>query len=202
MFYKDMEFGTAGMRGVIGPGSNRMNTLTVRKATVGFAQYLLKTFGEKAKTMGVVLSCDNRHGSREFVLESSKVLNDFGINTYVFDSLRPTPELSFSVSYFKACGGIMITASHNPKEYNGYKVYDENGCQLVPAKTDVLIPMIEALGSETEIRYETVENRGVETIVGDEVDTAFLEKVYSTSLLNEPKKLKLSLLLNTEHHID
>lgn len=191
MFYKDMEFGTAGMRGVIGPGSNRMNTLTVRKATVGFAQYLLKTFGEKAKTMGVVLSCDNRHGSHEFVLESSKVLNDFGINTYVFDSLRPTPELSFSVSYFKACGGIMITASHNPKEYNGYKVYDENGCQLVPAKTDVLIPMIEALGSETEIRYETVENRGVETIVGDEVDTAFLEKVYSTSLLNEPKKIKI-----------
>lgn len=192
MFYKDMEFGTAGMRGILGPGSNRMNTLTVRKATVGFALYLLRTFGEKAKTMGVCLAHDNRHFSREFVLMSSKVLNEFGINTFVFDELRPTPELSFGIRYLKACGGIMVTASHNPKEYNGYKVYDENGCQLVPAKTDILIPLINNLGSETQVTYEKVSVCGKEEIVGEEIDKAFLEKVYSVSLRpEEPKCIKI-----------
>ena len=132
-FFKDVEFGTAGMRGVLGPGTNRLNEFTVRKATVGFAKYLLELF-KGAKEMGVVISHDNRHQSREFTLLSAKVLNEFGIKAYIFDSLRPTPELSFAVRYLKACGGIMITASHNPKEYNGYKVYDETGCQLVPDK--------------------------------------------------------------------
>lgn len=192
MFYKDMEFGTAGMRGILGPGSNRMNILTVRKATVGFALYLLETFGEKAKTMGVCLSHDNRHFSREFVLITSKVLNEFGINTFVFDELRPTPELSFAVRYLKTCGGVMITASHNPKEYNGYKVYDENGCQLVPAKTDILIPIINGLGSEAQVTYDKTNIPGKEELIGEEIDNAFLEKVYSVSLRpEEPKCIKI-----------
>ena len=118
-FFKDVEFGTAGMRGVLGPGTNRMNNFTVRKATVAFAKYLLELF-PKAKEEGVVISHDNRHMSREFTLLSAETLNDFGIKTYIFDSLRPTPELSFAVRYLKACAGIMITASHNPKQYNYY----------------------------------------------------------------------------------
>ena len=130
-FFKDVEFGTAGMRGVLGPGTNRLNDFTVKKATVAFGKYLLEIF-PNAKKEGVVISHDNRHMSREFTLLSAQVLNDLGIKTYIFDSLRPTPELSFAVRYLKACGGIMITASHNPKQYNGYKVYDETGCQLVP----------------------------------------------------------------------
>ena len=120
-FFKDVEFGTAGMRGVLGPGTNRLNDFTVRKATVAFGKYLLEIF-PNAKKEGVVISHDNRHMSREFTLLSAQVLNDLGIKTYIFDSLRPTPELSFAVRYLKACGGIMITASHNPKEYNGLKV--------------------------------------------------------------------------------
>ena len=109
-FFKDVEFGTAGMRGVLGPGTNRMNNFTVRKATVAFAQYLLELF-PNAKSDGVVISHDNRHMSREFTILSAETLNDFGIKTYIFDSLRPTPELSFAVRYLKACAGIMITAS-------------------------------------------------------------------------------------------
>ena len=115
-FFKDVEFGTAGMRGVLGPGTNRMNNFTVKKATVAFAKYLLELF-PNAKEEGVVISHDNRHMSREFTLLSAETLNDFGIKAYIFDSLRPTPELSFAVRYLKACAGIMITASHNPKQY-------------------------------------------------------------------------------------
>ena len=109
-FFKDVEFGTAGMRGVLGPGTNRLNDFTVKKATVAFGRYLLELFPE-AKKQGVVISHDNRHMSREFTLLSAKVLNDLGLKTYIFDSLRPTPELSFAVRYLGACGGIMITAS-------------------------------------------------------------------------------------------
>ena len=120
-FFKNVEFGTAGMRGVLGPGTNRLNEFTIRRATIGFAKYLLEKFNN-AKSDGVVISHDNRHFSREFTLLTSRILNDFGIKTYIFDSLRPTPELSFAVRYMHAIGGIMITASHNPKEHNGYKV--------------------------------------------------------------------------------
>ena len=126
-FYRDLEFGTAGMRGLLGPGSNRLNIYVIRKATVGFSLYLLSKFGARAKTNGVVISHDNRLYSREFAIETARTLSSYGIKAHLFDSLRPTPELSYAVRKSKAVGGIMITASHNPKEYNGYKVYDKNG---------------------------------------------------------------------------
>ena len=132
-FFQDIKFGTAGMRGIIGPGTNRMNVFTIRKACVGYARFLLSKYKD-ARTKGVVISHDNRHMSREFTLECADILNEMGINTYIFDSLRPTPELSYAVRYKYCCGGIMITASHNPKEYNGFKVYDSYGCQLTPNK--------------------------------------------------------------------
>ena len=134
-FYRNLEFGTGGMRGVVGPGTNRMNVYTIRKANEGFAQYLLKNV-ENAKERGIVIAYDCRHFSPEFAMESAKVMATHGIKAYVFESLRPTPELSFAVRYLNAAGGIVVTASHNPPEYNGYKIYDETGCQLVPAEAD------------------------------------------------------------------
>ena len=119
-FYREIEFGTAGFRGILGPGSNRLNIYVIRKATVGFAKYLLIKHGARAKMNGVVISHDNRLFSREFAIEAARTLSSYGIKTYLFDSLRPTPELSYAVRKSKAVGGIMITASHNPKEYNGY----------------------------------------------------------------------------------
>ena len=116
-FFKNVEFGTAGMRGILGPGTNRLNVYTVKKATIGFARYLLEKY-PNAKEEGVVISHDNRHMSREFTLLTAKVLSEHGIKTYIFDSLRPTPELSYAVRYVKACGGVMITASHNPFQDN------------------------------------------------------------------------------------
>ena len=113
-FFKDVEFGTGGMRGILGPGTNRLNEFVVKRATIGFAKYVLEKY-PNAKEAGVVISHDNRHMSREFTLQSAKVLSEFGVKTYIFDSLRPTPELSFAVRYTHAVGGIMITASHNPK---------------------------------------------------------------------------------------
>ena len=131
-FYTTIEFGTAGMRGLLGPGTNRINLHTIRKANVGFAEYICAN-GEDAMKRGVAIGYDNRHMSKEFAMDSAKVLATYNIASYVFESLRPTPELSFAVRHFNCFGGIMVTASHNPKEYNGYKLYDEKGCQLVPA---------------------------------------------------------------------
>ena len=175
-FFKDVEFGTAGMRGVLGPGTNRLNNFTVKKATVAFAKYLLELF-PKAKDEGVVISHDNRHMSREFTLLSAETLNDFGIKTYIFDALRPTPELSFAVRYLKACAGIMITASHNPKQYNGYKVYDETGCQLVPDKIKRLLELIDELPNELEVEYEAAKVRGENILLDNKVDDEYVRLV-------------------------
>ena len=172
-FFKDVEFGTAGMRGVLGPGTNRLNEFTVRKATVAFAMYLLELFKD-AREMGVVISHDNRHQSREFTLLSAKVLNEFGIKAYIFDSLRPTPELSFAVRYLKACAGIMITASHNPKEYNGYKVYDETGCQLVPDKIKRLLEILATLPNELEVKYKVADKLGETVMLDSSVDDEYV----------------------------
>lgn len=197
MFFKDVEFGTGGMRGLLGPGSNRMNIFTVRKVTVGFAKYLLQTYKD-AKTRGVVISSDNRHHSRDFVLESSKVLNDFGIKTYIFDSLRPTPTLSFATRYCKAVGGIMITASHNPKEYNGYKVYDDTGCQLVPEKIQPLLDIIATLGDELDLSYDVASTRGKEIVLDKDVDDAFMEKVHSVAINKDDKKV-IKIVFTPQH---
>ena len=125
-FYTNVEFGTAGMRGVLGAGTNRLNIYTIRKANYGFAKYICD-HGKEAMERGVAIAYDNRFMSKEFAMESARLLAMFNIKTYVFTSLRPTPELSYAVRHLKCFGGIVITASHNPKEYNGYKLYDENG---------------------------------------------------------------------------
>ena len=182
-FYKNLEFGTGGMRGEIGVGTNRMNVYTIRKATQGFASYIEK-LGEEAKQRGVVIAYDSRHKSPEFAMEAAKTLATNGIQAYVFDSLRPTPELSFAVRHLHAIGGIVITASHNPPEYNGYKVYNEDGGQLPPADADVLIEMVNAIENELEISVEeesVLRDKGLIKIIGKEVDDAYNEKVLTIS---------------------
>ena len=197
-FFKDVEFGTAGMRGVLGPGTNRMNNFTVKKATVAFAKYLLELF-PKAKEEGVVISHDNRHMSREFTLLSAETLNDFGIKTYIFDALRPTPELSFAVRYLKACAGIMITASHNPKQYNGYKVYDETGCQLVPDKIKRLLELIDALPNELEVEYEVAKERGENILLDNKVDDEYVRLVESIAINRDLDKSNFKIVFTPNH---
>lgn len=139
-FYKELTFGTGGIRAIMGPGPNRLNIYTIRKNTEGYARYV-----EANKGKSIVIAYDNRNHSAEFALEAAKVLESHGIHVYLFESLRTTPELSFAVRYYKAFGGIVITASHNPPEYNGYKIYDHHGCQCVPRDTDVIIQYINAV---------------------------------------------------------
>ena len=197
-FFKDVEFGTAGMRGILGPGTNRLNEFTVRKATVGFAKYLLEKY-PNAKTDGVVISHDNRHMSREFTLQSAKVLSEFGIKTYIFDSLRPTPELSFAVRYMKACGGVMITASHNPKEHNGYKVYDETGCQLVPDKIKRLVEIIGELPNELEVKYTPIEKPAPIITLGKDVDDEYVKLCESITINNNLDKKGFKIVFTPNH---
>ena len=172
-FFKDIEFGTGGLRGILGPGTNRMNYFTVKRVTVALGIYL-KEFHQHAREKGVAISHDNRYFSREFALECSEILNLMGIKTYLFDSLRPTPELSYAVRYKKCDAGIMITASHNPKEYNGYKVYDETGCQMVPSKIEPLIRIINKLPNELEVEVPQEEKRGEQVILEKEVDDTYV----------------------------
>ena len=197
-FFKDVEFGTAGMRGVLGPGTNRMNNFTVKKATVAFAKYLLELF-PNAKAEGVVISHDNRHMSREFTLLSAETLNDFGIKTYIFDALRPTPELSFAVRYLNACAGIMITASHNPKQYNGYKVYDETGCQLVPDKIKRLLEIIDSLPNELEVEYEVEKQRGENILLDNKVDDEYVRLVESIAINKDLDKSNFKVVFTPNH---
>ena len=180
-FFKNIEFGTAGMRGILGPGTNRMNFFTIQRAAVGFALYLFETF-PKAKELGVVISHDNRRMSREFTMQIADIFSKMGLKSYIFDALRPTPELSFAVRYKKACGGIMITASHNPKEYNGFKVYDQHGCQLVPAKIAKLIAIIERLPDELALEIPPSLNRGEIIVLDSDVDEEYIRLVKEIQL--------------------
>lgn len=180
-FFKNIEFGTAGMRGILGPGTNRMNFFTIQRAAVGFALYLFETF-PKAKELGVVISHDNRCMSREFTMQITDIFSKMGLKSYIFDALRPTPELSFAVRYKKACGGIMITASHNPKEYNGFKVYDQHGCQLVPAKIAKLIAIIDRLPDELSLEIPPSLNRGETIVLDSDVDEEYIRLVKEIQL--------------------
>lgn len=183
-FYKNLEFGTGGMRGEIGPGTNRMNVYTVRKASEGLARYI-ESFGEEAKKRGVVIAYDSRHKSPEFAMEAAKTLATHGIQTYVFDELRPTPELSFAVRYLQAFSGIVITASHNPPEYNGYKVYGEDGGQLPPDSADAVIRYVYEVENELEIFIEdeaALKASGLIQIIGETIDQAYIEKLKTISL--------------------
>ncbi len=197
-FFKDVEFGTAGMRGILGPGTNRLNEFTVKKATIGFAQYLLEKY-PNASQEGVVISHDNRHMSREFTLLSAKVLSEHGIKAYIFDSLRPTPELSYAVRYKKACGGIMITASHNPKEHNGYKVYDETGCQLVPDKIARLVDIISSLPNELDADYTPVAHKAEIITLEKDVDDTYVKLCESIVLNNNLKKDGFKIVFTPNH---
>ena len=197
-FFKDVEFGTGGMRGILGPGTNRLNEFTVRKATVGFAKYLLEKY-ETAKESGVVISHDNRHMSREFTLLAAKIFSEFGIKTYIFDSLRPTPELSFAVRKVKAVGGIMVTASHNPKEHNGYKVYDETGCQLVPDKIARLLEIIASLPNELDVTYEPVSNPAEIITLGKDIDDEYVKLCESIAINKDLDKKGFKIVFTPNH---
>lgn len=187
-FYKELEFGTGGLRGVIGAGTNRMNRYTVGRATQGLAQYLLEH--EKAP-QSVVIAYDSRNQSPEFALEAALVLAGNGIASYVFESLRPTPELSFAVRHLKASAGIVVTASHNPPEYNGYKAYNADGCQLVPEQAERVIASIRSIESFTEVRRasrEQAEAKGMLHWVGEAIDAAYLQQV--TAISQNPDAVK------------
>lgn len=181
-FYKDLEFGTAGLRGVIGAGSNRMNKYTVGKATQGLANYIIK-LGRQDR--GVVISYDSRHMSPEFSELAALILNANGIKTYRFESLRPVPELSFSVRALGCIAGIMITASHNPPEYNGYKVYWEDGAQIVPPIDKDIINEVNSIKDFSTIKTmsrQDAENSGLYNVVGKEIDDKFVNKLESLVL--------------------
>ena len=197
-FFKNVEFGTAGMRGVLGPGTNRLNDFTVKKATVGFAIYLLEKYND-AKEKGVVISHDNRHCSRSFTLLCAKTLTEFGIKTYIFDSLRPTPELSFAVRYLNCVGGIMITASHNPKEHNGYKVYDETGCQLVPDKIKRLVEVIGELPNELDVTYEPVKVPAQVIVIDSKLDDEYVRLCESIQINHDLDKSKFKIVFTPNH---
>lgn len=186
-FYRDLEFGTGGLRGVIGAGSNRMNSYTVGRATQGLAEYVLSVHTGADKP-SVVIAHDSRHFSPEFALEAALVLAGNGIVAKLFPSLRSTPELSFAVRHLKATGGIVITASHNPPEYNGYKVYNASGGQLVPHEAEQVIEQIRQVSSFANIKRverEAAEQQGLLVWLGDDEDQAFLDTVTSISVNRE-----------------
>ena len=198
-FYTAMEFGTGGLRGVIGAGTNRINKYTIRKATQGFAAYI-KTKGADACRRGVVIAHDNRRMSVEFCRETAGVLAANGITAYVFDALRPTPELSFAVRYLKAAGGVMITASHNPPEYNGYKIYDENGCQLVPHLNDQVVTQINAIADELQIPSLSAEQAGdLIQPVPAELDEAYYQKVMEICINKDVDTKALRVVYSPQH---
>ncbi|HLR74995.1 MAG TPA: phospho-sugar mutase [Virgibacillus sp.] len=209
-FYQQLTFGTGGMRGILGPGTNRMNIYTVRKAVCGLAHYLLKNYTD-AKDRGVVVAYDSRHMSKEFALECAKVLGYNGIKTYVFPSLRPTPLLSFAVRYLQTVAGIMITASHNPPQYNGFKVYNKDGGQMTLEESDDVIEAVKKITNELTIPVldkEALEAKDLLHWVGDDVDQAYLKRLKDMSKLDESAKrankdlsIVFTPLHGTAHHL-
>lgn len=194
-FYQELEFGTAGLRGIIGAGTNRMNYYTVGKATQGLACYIKK---QKAEQRGVVIAYDSRHMSKEFGERTALVLNANGIKTYLFESLRPVPELSFSVRKLNCIAGIMITASHNPPKYNGYKVYWEDGAQIVSPKDKEIIQEVRNIKNYSDIQLITqsqAKQKGLYHIVGKQLDDAYIQTikqlVLNPQVIKEQKDLKI-----------
>ena len=184
-FYRELEFGTAGLRGIIGAGTNRMNKYTVGKATQGLANFILKEGTEKK---GVAIAYDSRHMSKEFSEEVALCLNANGIKTYIFDSLRPVPELSFTVRELKCTAGIMITASHNPPNYNGYKVYWDDGAQIVPPKDKQIIDEVFAITDFSTIKSmkkDDAVSLGLYNVIGKDIDDRFISTLKSLVLNQE-----------------
>lgn len=198
-FYKNLEFGTGGLRGIVGAGTNRINIYTVRRATLGILNYIMKTQGEEGKQKGIVIAHDSRYMSREFCIEVAKTLSAYGVKAYIFEELKPTPELSFAVRYLKCAMGIVITASHNPKEYNGYKVYDSDGGQICIDMANDIIEEVNKIDDYSIIKsldFEEALSKNLITILDNEVDDEFIKAVKKQVLrqntINEyGKKLKI-----------
>ncbi|MCK3712900.1 phosphoglucomutase [Clostridioides difficile] len=198
-FYKNLEFGTGGLRGIIGAGTNRINIYTVRRATLGVLNYIMKTQGEEGKQKGIVIAHDSRYMSREFCIEVAKTLSVYGVKAYIFEELKPTPELSFAVRYLKCAMGIVITASHNPKEYNGYKVYDSDGGQIcIDMANDIIaeVNKIDDYSTIKSIDFEEALSKNLITILDNEVDDEFIKavkkQVLRQNIIDEyGKKLKI-----------
>lgn len=176
-FYKNLEFGTAGLRGIIGAGTNRINDYTVARATYGLANYIIKNVGKDGKKRGVVIAHDSRYKSREFCLQTANTLAACGIKAYIFDGLRTTPELSFAVRSLNCIAGVVITASHNPPEYNGYKVYWEDGAQVMPDIADEITKEVNAIQDYSKIPTIKEEQKELIITLGAEQDTLFIEAV-------------------------
>ena len=184
-FYKDLEFGTAGLRGIIGMGSNRMNKYTITKATQGLANYIIKKGGQER---GVAIAYDSRIMSQEFSMETALCLNANGIKTYRFDSLRPTPELSYAVRELGCIAGIVITASHNPPEYNGYKVYWEDGAQIVePTDKEIIneVNNITDFGTIKTMKYEEAVEKGLFNTIGEKIDDKYIAELKKLVVHND-----------------
>ena len=198
-FFCDLAFGTGGLRGVIGAGTNRMNKYIVRKTTQGYAEYVKKA-GEDACRRGVVIAHDNRRFSVEFAKETAGVLAANGIKAYLFDSLRPTPELSFSVRALGAFGGVMITASHNPPEYNGYKLYDERGCQLVPEVNDAVVAEIDRIEDPLTVKALSRDDaREMIVTVDPSIDETYYSAVMKITENNDLDKSDVKIVYSPQH---
>jgi phosphoglucomutase len=197
-FFKDIEFGTAGMRGILGPGTNRINRFTVQKAMVAFGQYLIKQF-PNLLAKGVVIAHDNRHEAEQLTALTAKVLNQMGIPTWTFKELVPTPLLSYAVRYQGAIGGVMLTASHNPKEYNGVKIYDEQGCQLVPYKINQVIEFLSRLPDFLAVTIPSVHQDAVNQIISDDVAETYLKKVEQLQLQPTLNKTNFPIIFSPQH---
>ncbi len=196
-FFQEAPFGTGGMRGKLGLGLNRINRFTIGKAAYGLGLFLRKTV-EGAESKGVAISHDNREYSREFALLCSSILNGLGFKTYLFDSLRPVPELSYAVRYARCAGGIMITASHNPKEYNGFKVYDETGCQLTPETIAPLLEILSSLGDPLNIEMESL-GEGEQVIFDRNIDDSYCALVEDIQIHPELDKKGFKVIYSPQH---
>ena len=197
-FYCDLEFGTGGMRGVIGAGTNRMNIYTLRSANFGFGKYLLNIDNHPT----CAIAYDSRRKSLDFAKESARVLASLGVKVYLFDKITPTPELSFAVRFLKATGGIVVTASHNPAKYNGYKIYDETGCQLVPDKAEIVIRNIADAPNPLSMNllsFSEAKKQGLIEIVGKKIDKEYLKCVKSVAIHPRQKKDNFKVVFTSLH---
>jgi phosphoglucomutase len=197
-FFKDIEFGTAGMRGIMGPGPNRINTYTIQKAIIAYGLMLIDQYPNQLQR-GVIIAHDNRHGAIAFTELVSNILNSMGIDTFTFKELVPTPLLSYAVRHLHSLGGIMLTASHNPKEYNGVKVYDEEGCQLVPQKIQPMLNHLAILPDALSLSVPSSAMKGKHHIVKDDVEQTYLDKVKSLQRLPALDKKDFRIIFSPQH---
>src|SRR5574344_2068041 len=184
-FYKTLEFGTGGLRGIMGPGTNRMNIYTVGAATQGLANYLNKSFAGK-KDIAVVIGYDCRNNSELFAKTSADIFSANGIKVYLFDDMRPTPEMSFAIRHLHCQSGIILTASHNPKEYNGYKAYWDDGAQVLAPHDKGIIDEVNNVSSAADINFNG--NKNLIEIIGEKIDKEYLDKIMSISI--DPEVIK------------